>query len=82
MAVSSFYVIMSIGLFLLFPAFSERPMEVLGNAVLMMVISFLLFIFSFAFFGEHGGLYALMISSAVLGTSFLLLGWRKLTRLE
>lgn len=80
--VSSFYVFMSTGLFLLFPAFSERPMEVLGNAVLMMAISFLLFIFSFAFFGENGGLYALMISSAVLGTSFLLLGWRKLTSLE
>jgi hypothetical protein len=81
-AVSSFYVVMSTGLFLLFPAFSEKPMEVLGNAVLMMAISFLLFIFSFAFFGEDGGLYALMISSAVLGTSFLFLGWRKLTRLE
>jgi len=81
-AVSSFYVVMSIGLFLLFPAFSEKPMEVLGNAVLMMALSFLLFIFSFAFFGEDGGLYALLISSAVLGSSFLLLGWRKLTRLE
>jgi len=80
--VSSFYVVMSTGLFLLFPAFSERPLEVLGNAVLMMTISFLLFIFSFAFFGEHGGLYALMVSSAVLGTSFLLMGWRKLTSLE
>lgn len=81
-AVSSFYVIMSIGLFLLFPAFSERPMEVLGNAVLMMAISFLLFIFSFALFGEDGGLYALLTSSALLGSSFLLVGWRKLARLE
>lgn len=81
-AVSSFYVVMSTGLFLLFPAFSEKPMEVLGNAVLMMAISFLLFIFSFAFFGEEGGLYALLIASAVLGTLFLIMGWRKLVRLE
>lgn len=81
-AVSSFYVVMSTGLFLLFPAFSEKPMEVLGNAVLMMVISFLLFVFSFALFGEDGGLYALLISSAVLGASFLIVGWRKLTLLE
>lgn len=81
-AVSSFYVVMSTGLFLLFPAFSEKPMEVLGNAVLMMAISFLLFIFSFALFGEDGGLYALMIASAAIGFSLLIAGWRKLTRLE
>lgn len=81
-AVSSFYVVMSTGLFLLFPAFSEKPMEVLGNAVLMMAISFFLFIFSFAFFGEEGGLLALMASSSFLGGTFLLAGYRRLRSLE
>ncbi len=41
--VSSAYVMMSTGLFLLFPAFTEKPMEVLGNAVMVMAISFPLF---------------------------------------
>ncbi len=81
-AVSSFYVIMSIGLFLLFPAFSERPMEVLGNAVLIMALSFLLFVLSFAFFGEGGGLIALLGSSSLLGGSFLAAGYLRLRSLE
>lgn len=81
-AVSSFYVIMSTGLFLLFPAFSEKPMEVLGNAVLMMAISFLLFVLSFALFGEEGGLLALLASSSFLGGTFLVAGYRRLRSLE
>lgn len=80
--VSSFYVMMSTGLFLLFPAFTERPLEVLGNAVMVMVISFSLFVLSFALFGERGGLYALMASSGLLSMFFLFLGWRKMTNLE
>jgi hypothetical protein len=80
--VSSLYVVMATGLFLLFPAFSEKPMEVLGNAVLMMTISFLLFVLSFALFGEEGGLVALMVSSSVLGGALLAAGYLRLRSLE
>ncbi len=80
--VSSAYVMMSTGLFLLFPAFTEKPMEVLGNAVMVMAISFLLFVLCFALFGEAWGLLALLISSSVLGAAFLAAGYRHLRRLE
>jgi hypothetical protein len=80
--VSSAYILMATGLFLIFPAFTEKPMEVLGNAVMTMTISFLLFVLSFALFGEQWGLLAVLASSSILGVSLILVGWRRLTRLE
>jgi hypothetical protein len=64
------------------PAFSEKPMEVLGNAVLMMALSFLPCHLQFRILrGGRGAVRPADIERG-LGSSFLLLGWRKLTRLE
>jgi hypothetical protein len=80
--VSSAYVMMSTGLFLLFPAFTEKPMEVLGNAMMVMIISFALFVLCFALFGEFWGLFALLIASTFLGIVILTVGNYNLKRLE
>lgn len=80
--VASAYVMMSTGLFLIFPAFSEKPLEVLGNAVMVMTSSFLLFVLSFALFGQERGLVVLLVASTAIGGSLLALGYHHLRRIE
>ena len=81
-AVATAYVIMSIGLFLLSPAFSEKPSEMIGNAISVLVISFLLYVLCIAAFGESWGLLALLLMSSGIGSMLLLAGSRKIKAIE
>ena len=81
-AIASAYVVMSIGLFLLSPAFSEKPTEMIGNAISVLAISFMLYVLCIAAFGEPWGLLALLILSSVIGSVLLLAGSRKIRSIE
>jgi hypothetical protein len=81
-AIASAYVVMSIGLFLLSPAFSEKPTEMIGNAISVLAISFLLYIFCIAAFGEPWGLLALLLFSSAIGSALLFAGGRKIRSIE
>ncbi len=81
-AISGAYVLMSIGLFLLSPAFSDRPSETIGNAIAVLVISFLLYVICLVLFGDPMGIWALVIASWVLGLALLAAGGRKIRRVE
>jgi len=80
--ISSAYVVMSIGLFLLSPAFSERPSETIGNVVVVLTISLFLDVICLILFGEIWGICALVLVSWILGLAFLAAGSRKIRRVE
>jgi hypothetical protein len=73
---------MSIGLFLLSPAFSEKPMEMIGNAISILAISFFLYIICIVAFGEPWGLLALLLLSSGIGSMLLVVGSRKIKSIE
>jgi hypothetical protein len=75
-------VVMSIGLFLLSPAFSERPSETIGNVVVVLTISLFLDVICLILFGEIWGICALVLVSWILGLAFLAAGSRKIRRVE
>ena len=80
--IATAYVIMSIGLFLLSPAFSEKPGEMIGNAVSVLAISFILYILCIGAFGEPWGLLALLVLSSVIGSLLLAAGSHKIRTIE
>jgi len=81
-AIATAYVIMSIGLFLLSPSFSERPMEIIGNAISVLAISFFLYVICIVAFGEPWGLLALLLLSSGIGSILLMAGSRKIKSIE
>jgi hypothetical protein len=81
-AIATAYVIMSIGLFLLSPSFSERPMEIIGNAISVLAISFFLYVICIVAFGELWGLLALLLLSSGIGSILLMAGSRKIKSIE
>jgi hypothetical protein len=80
--ISSAYVVMSIGLFLLSPAFSERPSETIGNALAVLIISFVLYVLCLVLFGDPWGIWALVVVSWTFGLAMLAAGSRKIRRVE
>ena len=82
LAVATAYVVMSIGLFLLSPAFSERPSEMVGNAIAILVISFLLYVMCILLYGEPWGILALVLFSSAIGSILLYAGSRKIRTIE
>jgi hypothetical protein len=81
-AIATAYVIMSIGLFLLSPSFSERPMEAIWNAISVLAISFFLYVICIVAFGEPWGLLALLLLSSGIGSILLMAGSRKIKSIE
>jgi len=81
-AIATAYVIMSIGLFLLSPAFSEKPIEMIGNAISILVISFFLYVVCMVVFGETWGILALLLLSLGIGSILLMVGSRKIKSIE
>ena len=79
---ASAYVVMSIGLFLLSPAFSEKPSEMIANAISVLEMSFLLYIICIAALGEAWGMLALFFSSTAIGGVLLAAGSRKIKSIE
>ena len=73
------YVAFTLGLFLLMPVFSEKPAELMGNAMILMMVSIGLFIVSTIVFGFLL-LYVPLIW--LVGIVFLYLGKRNLSRIE
>lgn len=73
------YVAFTLGLFLLMPVFSEKPTELMGNAMILMMVSIGLFIVSTIVFGFLL-LYVPLIW--LVGIVFLYLGKRNLSRIE
>ena len=81
-AISSAYVLMSIGLFLLAPVFTDRPSKTVKNAIAVLVISFLLYVLCLVLFGDPQGIWALVVLSWVMGLTLLAAGGRKIRKVE
>ncbi len=81
-AISSAYVLMSIGLFLLAPVFTDRPSKTVKNAIAVLVISFLLYVLCLVLFGDSQGIWALVVLSWVMGLTLLAAGGRKIRKVE
>lgn len=81
-AIATAYVVMSIGLFLLSPAFNEKPSEMVGNAVTILVISFFLYVVCIVAYGEPWGILALLLFSSCIGSILLLAGSRRIKSVE
>jgi hypothetical protein len=83
LAVAGAYVAMALGLFLLMPVFSDKPAELMGNVMIMMVTSMVLFIVSVILGPTYwAGMGVLVAMVWVLGLVLLALGRKKLNRIE
>ncbi len=77
------FVAMSLGLFLMMPVFTDKPAELMGNVMILMVISFAVFISSLILSPSFQVAVALMVvASWILGVTFLMTGGKKLGRIE
>ncbi|MFQ5884719.1 MAG: hypothetical protein ACE5IO_06430 [Thermoplasmata archaeon] len=73
----------SLGLFLLMPVFSDKPAELMGNVMIMMVSSMVLFIVCVIIMNSL--LEALLLMTLLvwmIGATFLYLGKKNLSRIE
>ncbi len=76
------YVMMSLGLFFLIPVFTEKPQALIGNMMVLMMFSIFLSIFCLIFF-EGITFYGILIGAILAaGIAILLLGWKRLSRIE
>jgi len=83
-ALSSSLIIFSLGLFLMFPVFSEKPADMMGN---VMILSFFMMGCFFAtlflsLFGEAAGWLLILTLTSASGIVALLLGVRNLKAIE
>ena len=83
LAVAGAYVAMALGLFLLMPVFSSKPAELMGNVMIMVVISIVMFITSVILGPTYwAGMGILIMMVWILGLVLLALGRKKLNRIE
>jgi len=81
--VAGAYVAMALGLFLMKPVFSDKPVELMGNVMILMVISFVVFFISILTSSSFQMAAVVMIvASWILGITFLNVGRRNLARIE
>lgn len=77
------YIAMSLGLFLMMPVFTDKPVELMGNVMILMVISFGVFVTSLILSPSFQVAAVVMIvMSWILGVAFLSSGRRKLGKIE
>ncbi len=72
----------ALGLFLLIPAYSERGGEFLLNMMIIVQTMVFLFIGCLIILGEKNSIYAMTVLSWLIGSAFLYLGRRHLSRME
>lgn len=72
----------ALGMILLMPAYTEKGGEYVLNIAIIVQVSVFLFIGCIEIFGETKGLLMMILFSWLLGVAFLLLGKRKLSRME
>lgn len=72
----------ALGMFLLMPAYTEKGGEFMLNLVIIIQVSIFLFIGCLIIFGETKGMLMAVLFSWLLGITFLLLGKRRLSRME
>ncbi len=72
----------ALGMFLLMPAYTEKGGEFMLNMVVIIQVSIFLFIGCLIIFGETKGMFMTVLFSWLLGITFLLLGKRRLSRME
>jgi hypothetical protein len=83
LAVAAAYVAMALGLFLLMPVFSDKPAELMGNVMIMIVTSMVLFIASVILAPSYwAGMGVLVMMVWILGLVLLALGRKKLNTIE
>jgi hypothetical protein len=83
LSVSAAYVAMALGLFLLMPVFSDKPAELMGNVMIMIVTSMVIFILSAILSPSYWiGMVVLVMMVWILGVLLLVLGRRKLNTIE
>ncbi|MFP4197301.1 MAG: hypothetical protein ACLFS6_06575 [Methanomassiliicoccales archaeon] len=73
---------MALGIFLLFPVFSDKPSKALGNAMVLMMTSIFLFLPLVLFLGLQLGLALFVILISILGALLLGAGRVRLGRIE
>jgi hypothetical protein len=82
-AVAGAYVAMALGLFLIMPVFSAKPAALMGNVMILMVTSMVLFIFSLILAPSFwAGMGILIMMVWILGLILLALGKKNLNRIE
>lgn len=77
------FVAFSLGLFLLMPVFTDKPAELMGNVMIVMITSIVVFVVSFVLIKDFLG--SLLLFTAIvwmLGTAFLYMGKMNLSRIE
>lgn len=80
--ISAGQVVFALGLFLLVPAFTDKPAEIIGNAMALMVFTALLVVGSVVMLGDPWApVFATGLTWA-LGAAVLMLGRRRIHRLE
>lgn len=83
LAVAGAYVAMALGLFLLMPVFSSKPAELMGNVMIMVVISIVMFITSVILGPTYwAGMGILIMMVWILGLVLLGLGRKRLNTIE
>jgi hypothetical protein len=83
LALAGAYVAMALGLFLLMPVFSNKPAELMGNIMILMVTSMVLFIVSVILGPTYWAAMGILVMMVwILGTVLLVLGKRNLNKIE
>ncbi len=77
------YVAMALGLFLMKPVFTDKPAELMGNAMILMIISFAVFFISILTTSSFQmAAVVIAIASWAIGIAFLNVGRRNLAKIE
>jgi len=83
-ALSASLIVFSLGLFLMFPVFSEKPADMMGNVIILSVFMMGCFFAAvlLSVYGEIAGWLLILTLTTVSGTIALFLGVRNLKTLE
>lgn len=76
------YIILTLGLFLLNPIFTEDPRDIMSNGMIVMMISIFSFIGSLILFDIYWGMVSMAAISWILGLFILFLGIKRLRMME
>jgi hypothetical protein len=76
------YVAFALGLFLMMPVFTDKPAELMGNIMILLIASMFLFFVSIILFDGIFVMISLLAMVWVLGISFLYMGKLRLSNIE
>jgi hypothetical protein len=75
-------VVFALGVFLMFPVFTDKPSELMMNAMVVLMISIFLFIFIQALIGGQWSLVAMVVIYWAIAIAALSIGRKRLLKLE